>query len=92
MFGFECTENHPIYIERDNDRMWVDAKNVIVGDLLLSPIKIDDSVIYSCHVVTSIETYFEDDVDVYNFEVEEDHSYLAFGVVVHNCHCTGALS
>lgn len=36
-------------------------------------------------------TYEEvDDIDVYNFEVEDDHSYVAFGVAVHNCHCVGA--
>lgn len=27
---------------------------------------------------------------VYNIEVEEDHTYVANGVVVHNCHCIGA--
>jgi uncharacterized protein YkuJ len=45
---------------------------------------------YSCHVVKEVSTYFEDDVDVYNLEVEDDHSYLANGVCVHNCHCVGA--
>ena len=45
---------------------------------------------YSCHVVKNITKYDVDDVDVYNLEVEDDHSYLAYGVCVHNCHCVGA--
>lgn len=29
-----------------------------------------------------------DDITLYNFSVEEDESYIANGVVVHNCRCT----
>jgi len=38
--------------------------------------------------IRNIEKYESDDL-VYNFEVEEDHSYIAGGVAVHNCNMNG---
>ena len=47
---------------------------------------ISDDNRYACHPITSIETRYEETV-VYNMEVEEDHSYHAEGIAVHNCWC-----
>ncbi|MBI4452707.1 Fe-S cluster assembly protein SufB, partial [Candidatus Woesearchaeota archaeon] len=35
--------------------------------------------------ITRIEKKFVNNVDVYNFSVEENESYIAHGIVVHNC-------
>lgn len=35
--------------------------------------------------ISNVEKDIVEDVDVYNFEVEEDESYLAAGLVSHNC-------
>ncbi len=47
---------------------------------------ISDDGRYACHPITELETRFEETV-VYNMEVEEDHSYHAEGLAVHNCWC-----
>lgn len=47
------------------------TKCLVVGDYLLTP-------------VTDIEHGFKKEA-VYNLEVEEDHTYTAYSVVVHNC-------
>lgn len=47
---------------------------------------ISDDGRYACHSITELETRYEETV-VYNMEVEEDHSYHAEGLAVHNCWC-----
>lgn len=43
----------------------------------------DDEYIYAS--IRSVETEANQDLDVYNLEVEEDHTYIANRVAVHNC-------
>lgn len=38
-----------------------------------------------CVPIRKIETEFVSDLNVYNIEVEEEHSYVAEGMAVHNC-------
>jgi len=64
----------------------------LVGENFLRPAKgkalshISPDGRYACHPITSLETWREA-TTVYNMEVEEDHSYHAEGLAVHNCWC-----
>lgn len=44
---------------------------------------IDENYLYS--PIQDIQSEFVSDIDVYNFGVEDDESYIAGGVAVHNC-------
>lgn len=48
--------------------------------------RIQDGYVYYPISKIQIEEY---DGIVYNIEVEDDHSYHAFGVATHNCYCSG---
>ncbi len=45
---------------------------------------------YLLHEITDIISEKVNDFKVYNFEVEDDHSYHANGIASHNCHCVGS--
>lgn len=60
---------------------WVHASCLNEQDFLLEPIDLDDSIVTPIRKITKL--YAE--LDVYNFEVEEDNSYVAGGLAVHNC-------
>lgn len=97
-FGYiECTSNHPIgLIDTDefspegyfNGRLvWVDADNVSVGNGMIG-INDEDMIRYSRRVLDTSKAFdkdLESEVNVYNFTVLDDSSYIANGVVVHNC-------
>ncbi len=71
------TEEHPFYVL---DKGWVSAKNLKTGDLL----KLADG---TAKRVLEIKTdKLETPVKVYNFEVEDWHTYFVseFEVLVHN--------
>ena len=42
---------------------------------------------YACYPLIKIEQSQVESIPVYNIEVEEDHSYHALGIAVHNCWC-----
>lgn len=85
-----CTPEHPIRIK---DRGWVEAKDVAVGDisngLLITAVDRftnpgngtgqpgENWIRYSGKEGAAVKTY--------NFEVEDTHTYVANGLVVHNC-------
>lgn len=97
-FGYiECTSNHPIaLIDPEepsiegyfNGRLvWVDAENVSVGNEMIG-VNDRDSIRYSRRVLDASKAFdkdLESEVDVYNFTVLDDSSYIANGVIVHNC-------
>lgn len=77
------TENHPYYIRENNgesEPIWKKVKDLVKGDYL--------TVVHSDYFINlpfiSVENLNYID-DVYNIEVEEDNSYTANDVVVHNC-------
>jgi hypothetical protein len=78
----EVTAYHPIW----NGRKFVSAKHLMVGDKLSSFVcnDGDSSPVQNIVYVIKIEVY-DYSGWVYNLEVEEDHSYLAQGIVHHNC-------
>ena len=71
------TETHPFYV---NDRGFVNAGELIVGDELLD---VNGNVL----LVENFDVELtEEPVKVYNFQVEDFHTYhvSGFGVLVHN--------
>ena len=68
----KTTPNHPFY----SDGEWIQAGQLSIGDKILH---VDGAE----HKVSSIET-FDDNIDVYNIEVDGTHNYFAEGYLVHN--------
>jgi len=68
----KTTPNHPFY----SDGEWIQAGELSIGDKILH---VDGAE----HKVSSIET-FDDNIDVYNIEVDGTHNYFAEGYLVHN--------
>jgi len=66
------TVYHPFY----SDGEWIKAGDLSIGDKILHVDGVE-------HKVSSIET-FDDNVDVYNIEVDGTHNYFAEGYLVHN--------
>ena len=82
----EITGEHPVCTLKFDTtsvfRQWIKAKDLKKGDFVcVMENKLDDNV----HLpITKIsQSNFEG--TVYNFEVEGDNSYVANGIVVHNC-------
>lgn len=74
------TKEHPFFVFRGSEGEFIEASNLNLDDLLVVPHT--GGVSYR-----SIEEIKEVPYKgvVYNFDVEEDHSYVANGVAVHNC-------
>ena len=72
------TFNHPFYVKRDGEVKWLEADKIEEDDELYLPQE-DRWFQLECKRLVPGETW------VYNLEVEEDNSYTANGVAVHNC-------
>ena len=80
---------------RPGNGSWVQAKNLSVKQRVLIPFGQEQSdgrgkMAYRtktgfCVPIRKIETEFVSNLKVYNIEVEEEHSYVADGIAVHNC-------
>ena len=66
------TPNHPVLINKE----WVEAGNLKKGDMLTNR----DNELVEIESIKNVN----DVVDVYNFEVEKYHTYIAEGIIVHN--------
>jgi intein/homing endonuclease len=73
------TKNHPVLAVRNNIEDWVKAGDLAQGDLVLLWIEQTQT-----HKIEKIEKSKYYGV-VLNFEVEEDNSYVANNLLVHNC-------
>lgn len=75
------TPEHPVYVKAKNDKefYFVSVDKIQVGSLLHRPIV---GFVYGKVSRIEIEEY---EGVVYNLEVEEDYTYVAEGVSVHNC-------
>ncbi|TGL14504.1 polymorphic toxin-type HINT domain-containing protein, partial [Leptospira meyeri] len=73
----ETTWNHPFWVV--NKKAWVEVKDLRVGDVLALA---DGALVEISH----IRSYDVEPTKVYNFEVEDNHSYFVGedGVLVHN--------
>jgi len=86
-----CTGNHLIRTEK----AWIQAKNLKIGAQILSPVNVA-AVQYRPNSIKSPQwlTNFEevigiqegDTESVYDLEVEDNHNFVANGLLVHNCH------
>ena len=90
----EVTEEHPFYVlNKDNSIIepeWVDTKDLNKNIHWLLKHKTSDSKnISNCGLYELIEIedieFKEKEIEVYNFEVEEDNSYVVENIIVHNC-------
>ena len=78
------TPEHPIGTDYDNEYKevyWIDAGDLTEDNKVLG---FNDNMDLIRFFVMSIEE-IDYDGDVCNFEVENDHSYVAGGIIVHNC-------
>lgn len=93
-----CTGNHPFYAVKVDDKTytpkWIEASKLSKDYLLGIPINLCDSLILAgAHFVLDDIAWIpfgeisvvDGMFTVYNLEVEEDHSYTANTVIVHNC-------
>ncbi|QDZ38758.1 DNA polymerase III subunit gamma/tau [Euhalothece natronophila Z-M001] len=71
-----CTENHLIRTEQG----WIQAKNLKEGMKILSPARGNTAL----ESIGSISLASKE--AVYDLEVEENHNFVANGLLVHNCH------
>ncbi|TGL21018.1 DUF882 domain-containing protein, partial [Leptospira bourretii] len=73
----ETTWNHPFWVV--DRKEWVEVKDLQVGDVLALA---DGALVEISH----IRSYYVEPTKVYNFEVEDNHSYYVGedGVLVHN--------
>lgn len=93
-----CTDNHPFYARTlDNpDPVWVHAHDLTTDHYVGIPINStqyvptcdDPNFIengYAWYAVTKVDFSHAEQVWVYNFQVQDDHSYVVENVVVKNC-------
>ena len=74
------TDNHPFYVQ---GRGFIEAGHLLVGDKLVS-VNGEDLIIEDYYLELT-----EEPVSVYNFQVEDFHTYFVgdFAVLVHNAEC-----
>lgn len=82
------TGNHPFLVERNKELNWVKAKDLTKTDYLVDPdkkLKLSAKrKNYSIKKIKKIE-FLDVDSEVYNLEIEDDHSYCLADFAVHNC-------
>lgn len=81
----ESTYNHPFYVSSSiNGKIkLVEACQVKLGYYFVTPVS-ENKYVYT--KINKIDIKKLDyPITVYNFEVENDHSYIANGIAVHNC-------
>ncbi|MEX1124587.1 MAG: Hint domain-containing protein, partial [Acidimicrobiia bacterium] len=80
-----ATQNHPLLVLRNGSPVWVAASDILLGEPVFTMPNSDtarpNGVAAPVLQIERIPFYGT----VYNFQVEEDESYVANGVVVHNC-------
>lgn len=89
-YQITCTENHLIRTETG----WIKAGNVKEGMMILSPVNAD--VVHSYSNIPSpqwntslerVESVSHAGYEkVYDLEVEDNHNFVANGLLIHNCH------
>lgn len=86
IYPLKVTEDHPLYLGKNN---WIKVSDLKIGTEIITAKRIkDNSFLFEKSKVTVIDDYSKINkkyFETYNFSVEEDESYIANGVVVHNC-------
>lgn len=98
--NFTCTEEHPLFVYRQGQFKFIEAKNITLEDKLCLCAQAHSSInesfdgkLFTQQDINS--DYFYIDIKkietdfftgtVYNLEVENTHTYNVFGLGVHNC-------
>ncbi|MCE2697823.1 MAG: DNA polymerase III subunit gamma/tau [Nostocales cyanobacterium LE14-WE4] len=77
----KCTSNHLIR----TDQGWIAAKDVKAGMKILSPVNVDATRSFTS--LEKVESVHLAGVErVYDLEIEDNHNFVANGLLVHNCH------
>lgn len=86
----EVTEDHPILvITKEGNKEWKPAKDITTDDQVLKLTIIDSNYGFIPQSILNVRKYIPHrDRILHNLSVEEDESYVAKGIVVHNCRCT----
>ncbi|AFZ59934.1 DNA polymerase III subunit gamma/tau [Anabaena cylindrica FACHB-243] len=78
-----CTSNHLIRTEQG----WIPARDVKEGVKILSPVNVDIPYPQWTTNLEKVESVHLAGVEqVYDIEVEDNHNFVANGLLVHNCH------
>lgn len=88
--GITITSNHPILVieEGSTSPIWKEAGDIKESDkicLLANTIGQHELISYPIREI--IKWKLNKNTKLYNLSVEEDESYIAEGIVVHNCRC-----
>lgn len=77
----ELTEGHLLWVKRGTEEpAWMGVEKMLLTDTL--PAGEYPNEFFG---IEAISRKFVKDIPVYNFEVDEDHSYVAGGIISHNC-------
>ena len=71
-----CTKEHPFYV-KDSAAGWIQAFLLVKGDVVILENSKED-------IVESVEVNEVSETNVYNLHIENNHTYYANGVLVHN--------
>ena len=83
-----CTPEHPFYVYNNEEEKfeWVNAEEIGAGwEIAMAQFDTEKNPLTTICEYNMTLIKRDDYVQVYNLEVEEDHSYTANGVIVHNC-------
>ncbi|MBI2661310.1 Fe-S cluster assembly protein SufB [Candidatus Woesearchaeota archaeon] len=81
--GGSYLEGFSRIVEHNTNQTDVSSSNLLLKQKLLSYAEITDK--YAFVPIKSIKKEIVKELDVYNFSVEEDESYISHGIAVHNC-------
>ena len=81
-----CTDNHVVPTWDGSEITWKKACEVVVGDRMLVGVLSENAdTVQVSRTVVSNEAVGVPEYDVWDIEVEHDHTFIANGFVVHNC-------
>jgi DNA polymerase-3 subunit gamma/tau len=80
--SLQCTGNHLIRTESG----WTQASNIKVRTNILSPVVAELSLEWNTNLERVESVTVVGDEPVYDIEVEDNHNFVANGLLVHNCH------
>ena len=80
--SLQCTGNHLIRTESG----WTQASNIKIGMNILSPVPVELPPQWNTNLERVESVTVVGDEPVYDIEVEDNHNFVANGLLVHNCH------
>jgi len=80
--SIQCTGNHLIRTET----RWIQASNIKTGMNILSPVLADAERDWNTSLERVESVIVVGNEPVYDIEVEDNHNFVANGLLVHNCH------